>query len=691
MKTLIIAEKPSVAKDISRLMGCEKRKQGYIEGDKYIVTWAVGHLIGLKYPEEHDPKYKKWELEDLPLTFDLADSLKVLPTTKEQFEVIKSLIAREDIDMIINAGDAGREGYLIQAWIYHMAGNKKPVKVLWASSITDGALKKAMENLKEDRLFHGLLQEAEARAEGDFFMGINYSRALSLKYGRSLSYGRCQTPLLNLIVQRDREIENFRAAPYYQVEITYSKGFKGVLIENREKREAAKLPDKKLADQVINVCKEACALVDEIEEGAKSKTPPLLYDLATLQKTMDARYGYSPEKTLEIAQKLYEERKILSYPRTDSRYLSSDLLPEIEEHISCCDFGRFTEIIKNIEPDRQVNPVHLKKYVNDLKVTDHYALIPTSNSKMEEIYDLLSMEEKNVFDAIILSFLAIFYPAYVYIVTDIFVNCHNFLFHSQGTTIVQLGYKKILNMEPGEENAENEKLQLIPELLQGDVLTIDKLKRLDKATRPPAGYTASTLIGAMEKYNIGTSATRAEIIKNLQNPQREYIKLEGRKYKSTELGRSFIDIMPDQLRSPELTSQFEEKLKLINEGKILKKDFLKALEMEFRENLRSLDGSVTGGNEDSLKCPACGRKIYAGKRNYYCSGYKEGCSFSISKEILGKSISEIQVKKLLQYGRSDVIKGFVGKKGNFDAALSLCDGKLNFLFTTENKNNRHHS
>ena len=675
MKTLIISEKPSVAKDIARLMGCQNRKQGYIEGNEYIVTWALGHLIGLKYPEEHDPKYKRWVIEDLPLVFDLAESLKVLPATKVQFETIKKLIGREDVDMIINAGDAGREGYLIQAWIYRMAGNRKPVKVLWASSITDDSLKKAMENLKDDNLFRGILEEAEARAEGDYFMGINYSRALSIKYGRTLSYGRCQTPLLNLIVQRDREIDGFISKLYYEIEVTFSKGFKGSLVTTDRKK--ATFTDREDAVNVLEICKESKGLILSVEKTVKQKAAPLLYDLGALQQIMGTRYGYTPDKTLSIAQKLYEERKILSYPRTDSRYLSSDLMMEIDEHVESCKFGSFAELAKNIE----VNPVHLKRYFNDMKVTDHYALIPTSNPKMGEIYSDLSQDEKNVFDAVLISFLAIFFPAYKYEVTEILTNIHNFLFLSKGTIIQELGYKTILK---DDESKEDQALQILPPLENGESIGFDKMICLDKKTKAPANYTVGTLIGAMEKFNIGTAATRAEIINNLQSPKREYIKLEGKKYVSTELGREFIDIIPAQLKDTELTSRFEEKLKEINTGKMSKEKFLVQLVDEFKVNSSSLTGSIRKAESNSGKCPVCGAEIKEGKTNYYCAGYKEGCKFSISKEILGKKISETQIKKLLENGKTDLIRGFKGKKGDFDATLIIDEGGVKFKFPNKN-------
>ena len=295
-KVLVIAEKPSAGADIARVLGCHERKNGYIESDQYIVTWAVGHLIGLKMPEEHNAKFKDWKMEDLPFIFDINDSLKVLPDTKEQFEIIKKLIHRSDVNYLINAGDAGREGYLIQSWIYRYAGNTKPVKILWASSLTDEALHKAFNNLKEeDSTFQNLLQEAEARAEADYLMGMNYSRVLTLTKSRdvTLSYGRCQTPLLNLIVQRDAEIDDFVSTPFYQMRAVYKQGFSSICIGDDGKPQF--FWDKEKAEKLADSCKGEKGKVLLCEKEEKKKKAPLLYSLAELQKEMGRKYKYTPD------------------------------------------------------------------------------------------------------------------------------------------------------------------------------------------------------------------------------------------------------------------------------------------------------------------------------------------------------------------------------------------------------------
>lgn len=690
-KVLVIAEKPSVGNDIAKALGGGTKANGYIENDNYIFTWAVGHLIGLKYPEEHNPAYATWNLSDLPFAFPLSESLKVLPDTASQFQVIKKLIARTDVDYIVNAGDAGREGLLIQEWIYRMAGNRKPIKMLWISSFTEAAVRDAFNgHLKNRADFMGLLEEAEARAEGDQILGINYSRLLTLTKaapGTSLSYGRCQTPLLNIIVNREMEIAGFKPEPYYNIEITYEKGFKGILVDQDKKKIDIKSKDE--AQQILNRIINQGRVISYITEE-KSKKPPLLYNLAALQKTMGSRYGYTPDQTLQIAQALYEKHKILSYPRTDSQCLSTDLYDEITDHIMSCNFGPFAEYIARLDLD------HIKadkRYFNDLKVTDHHALIPTINAATAQIYQTLNQEEKNVFDAVVCSFISIFYPDYQYSASELLVENAGCCFLSRGTTIRSLGYKEVLKMEPGETDKDDkdDQKQIIPSLAERDLITLDSKQILDKMTKPPARYTVSSLIAVMEKYNIGTSATRAEIIKKLQNPKRPFVRMEKNKYYATSLGRDFISVVPEELKDTGLTERFELQLSQIEEGKLTKDQFLKDLLDDLKGNIEkfSKESSEGSGSEQIRqsrpvigKCPKCGKDVITGSKGYGCSGYKEGCDFVIWKTMCGKSIPEMVAKQLLMKGRTSKIKGFKSKNGKaFEAALVLkADKTVGFMF-----------
>lgn len=692
-KVLVIAEKPSAGADMAKVLGCTERKDGYIEGGNHIVTWAVGHLIGLKEPQEHDEKYASWNLDDLPLAFDLSESLKVLPDTAKQFKIIKDLIARPDVDSLINAGDAGREGYLIQSWIYRMAGNRKPVKVLWASSLTEEALKKAFANLKNDNEFRSLLQEAEARAEGDFMLGMNYSRLLTLTRagtGTSLPYGRCQTPLLNLVVTRDIEIENFKSTPYYNLETVYGKGFKGSLVEQNEKGtyERKDITDKASAEALMNSLQGKRATVKNYKKDSKSRKAPLLYNLAELQKSMGSKYGYTPEETLKLAQTLYEKYKILSYPRTDSQHLSMDLYNEILEHLQACEFGPFKAFIEKIDKSSIKAD---KRFFNDHKVTDHHALIPTIHPDMGGVYKQLTEKEKNVFDAIVSSFISIFYPDYEYDVAEVIIEIDGQFFLSKGTTVKKLGFKEVLKIEPGEtDEEEKEEKQLLPEFAEGDELKVDKINLLNKMTQAPKRYTVSSLISVMEKYNIGTSATRAEIIKKLQNPKRTFMVLEKGKYKSTKLGRDYIRVVPEELKRPELTAQFEEELNLINQGKLGKRDFLEKWEKKIMEdkdilNIDVPEDKVSFTAESMGKCPICKNgDVVKNTKGFGCSAYKDGCKF----QIWGTNVKEADVKMLLSEGKTKLIKGFVSQAGkSYNAFLQLNeDGTVGKIFENSAEN-----
>ncbi|MCD7725867.1 MAG: DNA topoisomerase [Clostridiales bacterium] len=690
-KILIVAEKPAAGSDIAKVVGAKEKHQGYLEGDEYVVTWAIGHLIGLKHPSEHDEKYKKWHLQNLPLSFDLSDSLKVLPDTSYQYKVIKNLIHRNDIDMLINAGDAGREGYLIQEWIYRMAGCTLPKKVLWASSLTTAGIKNAMNHLKDSDLpeFQGILREAEARAEGDYILGFNYSPLLTITraYKQTLSYGRCQTPLLNLVAVRDEEIRNFRSMPYWDIQITYSKGFKGMLVDENGKNKHFR--NKAEAESIIKSCK-GQGLVTLYQNQAKKEKPPLLYNLAKLQQDMGKKYSFSPDKTLTIAQSLYEKHKILSYPRTDSQHLSMDVYDEIAEHLKCCRFGAFTELIDKIELESIKAD---KSYFNDLKVTDHHALIPTIHTDMDQAYGCLNEDEKRVFDAVVLSLIAIFYPEYCYDATKILVDMEGNHFMSQGTTIRQLGYRALFANQANHNKPKASEMQILPTVQEGSVLSVDSSEIIPKKTEPPKKYNDETIVKIMEKYNIGTSATRAEIIKKLQNPKRQFLIRQEGKYSITELGKEYIKIVPPELKAPELTQKFEEDLQKVNKGTLEKEEFLGSLLEDIQTNMdkfianpipdeQKIGYAAMKEREAAAqlgKCPKCGAEIVSGQYGAYCTGK---CGMNVGRA-MGAVLTDAQAKSMLE-GKKTFVKGLKGKKGAYDAYL-IPEGIEEFSYTKDGK------
>lgn len=687
-KTLVIAEKPSAGADIAKVLGCSKKEKGYIEGERYIVTWAIGHLIGQKLPEEHNTNYKAWKLEDLPFHFPLQQSLKILPNTAEQFKVIKELIHRPDVELLINAGDAGREGYLIQEWIYRMAGNNKPKKVLWASSLTDEALRKAFASLKEPQEFEGLLREAEARAHLDYLLGINYTRALSLKNDLSINgkraiihYGRCQTPLLKLISDREDEIKKFVPTPYYEVEISYTKGFSGRMIDAEKNIERFESSEE--AETIIKEMGQS-AVIASYQEEERRTSPPPLYNLADLQKDMGRKYGYTAEDTLAIAQALYEKYKVISYPRTDSKYLSTDLYNEIDEHLKSLNFSNFMAALKNIKQEK----IFDKRYFNDLKVTDHHALIPTINSRIEVIFNELTEPEQRVFSAIAYRFIAIFCPDYQYKATEIITEESGHRFLSRGNTILHLGYKAVLRSD---ENEEKKEMQILPELQTGDLLRIDHSEVLAKKTKAPAAYNVASIISLMESYNIGTSATRAEILKKLLGKvgdkvyeQKAFLRLNKNVYVVTELGKKVLQLIPDQLKDPELTNYYETVLKNVNSGEVELSSFLgKLLEEQKRQIIlfQEQKEEIVEEGKIVIKCPKCGRPIREMEKVYRCSGWNEGCNFTIWRNIAGKKLTPAQAAALITKGKTGKISGFKKRDGGtFSAALSLEDGKVQFLF-----------
>lgn len=688
-KKLVIAEKPAAGKDIARILKVTENKYGYYENDEYIVTWAVGHLVELRDPDDLDERYKKWDIEDLPLPWD--NGLKVKPSGRDQFKVIKSLINRNDIEYIINAGDAGREGLLIQNWIYKVAGNRHPVKVLWASSLTDQAINEAMNRLHDgsEQEFVNLYREAEARAFADQIYGYNYTRLLTILFrppGQKgvLSYGRCQTPLLNLIYERDIENENFKPQSYQEIEIIYTGafGFKGVLIS--EDGKIKKFTDKDEAEALVhNLSQCKAGTVKEVQKEHKKEKAPSLLNLAQLQTIMGKKYGLEPAKTLEIAQRLYETHKILSYPRTDSRYLTNDLYEEIGEHVKACSFGKFEDIVNKIDLSTHSRD---KSYYNDNKVADHHALIPTIGSDMKNNYGKLSDEEKNCMDEVIVSFLSIFYPPYEYDSTRLLMEtAQGCLFLSQGSMITSLGYKVVTGILKVKEGIKEVEEAVIPDLKEGQKVPIEGFKLKEGKTKPKPKYGPGNIIKLMEKYKIGTPATSAGIVKTLLD--RGFVELKNKNYTTTSLGRQLIKLIPPVLKAPEFTYIFEEKLKKVNSGELQKERFLEDIIESVNNNKTRFIESSRGcaiKMKSIGKCPLCNRELIPSPSNWFCPGYneKDKCNFKLWKIINEKQLSDNDLEDLLAKGKTRMISGFVSKKGaKFQASLILeKDGKVTFSF-----------
>lgn len=586
-KALVIAEKYAAACDIAKVLECEEIKDGYIEGEDYLVTWADGHLIGFQYPEEYNPDYKEWRLEDLPLAFDPDKHLKVLPGKEKQFEVVKKLILGEETDRIINAGDAGREGYLLQYWIYKMAGNKKPVKVLWASSLTDEAIAEAFANLHDDSEFEGVLEEARTRAELDYFMGMNYSRLLTLKCSNDVTipYGPCMTTLLNMIIQREKEISEFEPVKLYGVEAEFEGGIKATMLDAEEKELV--FESKREAEEAISEVGEN-GTVYSIKIKTTETKAPVLYSLPALQGAMGRKYKLSPSQTLKIAQSLYE-KKLITYPRTDSRYLTSDLRLTVEKNLQCCRFGIFKAALERCEKLASVDDI----YFDDEKVVDHHAIIPAVNRRMKNEYIRLSDAEKAVFDEIVFSFLGIFSKERITKSVSVTFFAEGYLFRATESIEMEPGYRLLRDRSEKESDFGDFWTKLVKAVENDEkadfLVKVEKCSVKEKISSPPSRYTHGNITEYMQEKQIGTSATMASTIDKLLDEKRPFLIVKNGKYYSTPFGRMYISIVPEALKDPELRGQMEWKLNQVQSGELSKEEVLSELMNEFYDVMENAE------------------------------------------------------------------------------------------------------
>lgn len=703
-KILIVAEKPDAAINIAKAVNCLERKDGYFENAFFVITWAVGHLVRQKMPEEHNQLYKSWRLEDLPFEFPEETRLCVNQATAKQYNIIKNLIHRPDIDVVYNGGDAGREGLLIQMWIYRMAGNKKPVKHIWSDSLTEEKLKKCIFSPKEDTIeFKRLLDEAEARAIGDYDMGINISRLLTLIYGTNqtvVKWGRCKGRTLDEIVQRDMAIENFKPETFYR--ITPETELRGSIIKwgvYNDNNEKVLYDTEQEAEAAVRGLRYEMVTVQRVVKEEKHSTAPLLFNLAKLQAYMGTNYEFTPTKTLDICQALYE-KKILSYPRTDSQYLSSDVMNELDRHVASINFGAYSKIVEKI------NRVAPKKYCNDKKVVDHHALIPTINNNIEEIYNGLSGAEKCVYDVICKRFLAIFMHDYVCDSTIVNAKWGEFNLQVSGKVTKHLGWKELLgNNKEEEQDKGEEKEQILPSFIEGMQYRISNAEVKKVVTSAPPHYTTAALIEYMEKHSIGTSATRNQIIDELQDiksGKNIYIYFDGKKYVSTTLGRKVCAVIPEELKSIEFVQKFEENLQAIGNGELSKEEFLSKIHSDIRmyvekytnmQETVSIDRESCAADDDMiLKCPRCKGVMRKHLKGWGCSNFRNEtnkCNFFISQPFASKTLSDTIVKELVEKGVTRKLKNFVGKNGKFDACLYIAeDWTVKFKFDSKSKSYR---
>ena len=593
-KTLVLAEKPSVGRDIARVLECKNDKNGYIEGSKYIVTWALGHLVTLADPENYDQKYKAWNIDELPI---LPNHLKtvVIKKTSKQFNIVKSQINRDDVGKIVIATDAGREGELVARWILQKCNTNKPLKRLWISSSTDKAIKDGFKNLKEASKYENLYNSAIARAEADWIVGINATRALTTKFNAQLSCGRVQTPTLAMIHKREEEIRNFTPREYYTLEVKTKISNEIVKFTWQDKKNLTSTFSKDKIDNIYNKIKNKDLEIVEVNKVDKKKYSPGLYDLTELQRDANKIYGFSAKETLSIMQKLYEHHKVLTYPRTDSRYLTSDIVDTLKDRIKAVNVSDYSKVCnKLLKSNIKVN----KSFVDDSKVSDHHAIIPTE----ERVFiSNLSEKERKIFDLVVKRFLSVLCPPFEYTETKVKGNVEGEIFVAKGNKINSLGWKETYKDLDDEENYES-----MPNISKNSILKIDDIKVKVGKTNPPTYLNEATLLTAMEKNNLGTVATRADIIEKLFNSF--LIEQKGKDILITSKGKQLLDLVPTELRTPELTSSWEKKLQDISKGKLNKNIFIKEMKDYSKDIVKEIKNSDSKFKHDNLtknRCPEC--------------------------------------------------------------------------------------
>lgn len=615
-KSLVIAEKPSVARDIARVLKCTKKGNGSLEGDKYIVTWALGHLVTHADPEQYDVKYKEWKMEDLPI---IPEPFKLVPIrqTTKQFNAVKTLLNRQDVNEVIIATDAGREGELVARWILAKAKSRKPIKRLWISSVTDQAIREGFNNLKDGRKYDHLYEAAVARAEADWIVGINATRALTVKYNAQLSTGRVQTPTLAMIANREQQIKNFKPKTYYGLQaltntVTFTWHEKGT-------NQTQSFQKEKMEQLLKSLDSVKTGEVIDVKTTPKRTPAPHLFDLTELQKEAHKRYGWSAKETLSTLQNLYERHKIVTYPRTDSKHLTSDMKSTFTDRIKASAVGDYrvaaNKILSKGTPQAQ------KGVVNDALVSDHHAIIPT-----EEVVNLraLSDKEYKLYDLIVKRFLAVFYGAYEYDQTVVTLKVGNETFTAKGNTVRDEGWKAVYLQEDEQSNE-----RTLPVFKKGEQVSLRGIALTEGQTKPPARFNEGTLLAAMENPSqfmgdeskelvktlketggIGTVATRADIIEKLFKSF--VIEKKGNDLYTTSKGRQLLDLAPADLKSPALTAEWETQLTKIAKGQAKKADFMRQM-IEFTQksisDIKKSDQKFKHDNISGKVCSECGKPM----------------------------------------------------------------------------------
>ena len=620
-KILVIAEKPSVGRDIARVLKCPKKLDGALEGNQYIVTWGLGHLVTLSDPEHYDKKYKDWKMEDLPMLPKQMD-IDVIRQTAKQYQAVKKQLHRNEVSEVVIATDAGREGELVARWILKKAGNKKPLKRLWISSVTDKAIRQGFAQLKNAKEYEPLYHAAVCRAEADWLVGLNATRALTCKYNAQLSCGRVQTPTLAMIAGREEEIRRFTPKPYYGLQVISE----GVTFTWRDEKSGSYRTFSK--ERITGIEKKISGkklAITKADAKREKKSAPLLYDLTELQRDANRMFGYSAKETLNIMQRLYENHKVLTYPRTDSRYLTSDVVGTIKERLTAINSGAYREFAA---PLMRQNFSSKASFVNDSKVSDHHAIIPTEQAPS---YIHMTNEERKIYDLVVRRFLAVLYPLYEYEETTLAGEIAGENFYAKGNRPLQMGWKSVYENQTEDDEEEELKKQNLPAIQKDQQLSVSNIRMTEGKTKPPARFTEGTLLSAMEnpvKYmeshdkqmaktlgetgGLGTVATRADIIEKLFSSF--LLEKKGEEIYTTAKARQLLELVPEDLRKPELTARWEMKLSRIANGKLNDRNFMKEIRdytVQLVDEIKQGEGTFRHDNLTNKVCPECGKRLLA--------------------------------------------------------------------------------
>ena len=668
MKSLVLAEKPSVGKDLGRVLKCRPRGRGFMEGDKYVVTWALGHLVTLAEPEVYDAKFKRWNLEYLPMMPDKM-KLKVIKQTSQQFRTVKSLLQRKDISEVIIATDAGREGELVARWTIMLGGWKnKPMKRLWISSQTDSAIKDGFANLKPASNYDSLFHAAVGRAEADWLVGLNVTRALTCKFDARLNAGRVQTPTLALIVNRENEIVKFDPVKFWKLNAICS----GFTASRQDSKGNDRIFEKDRADSLLAKLKGKDAIVTSVTRKSRSESAPLAYDLTELQRDANRRYGMSAKDTLRCTQTLYERFKLVTYPRTDSRYITKDMIPTLKQRLQQVAKAGYNGKVQPLL-QKELNPS--ARFVNDAKVSDHHAIIPT---EIPVHLNLLSNDEKKIYDLIVKRFITVLYPPYKYEQVIILLEIEKEIFRATGRIVKDLGWRAVSSIMKDEDD-EEVPTRSIPELVKGQIVKVNDLKLVASQTKPPSRYNEATLLTAMEnpgkfiedeelrdsiKGGLGTPATRADIIEKLIKGY--YVERIGKEMIPTAKAFELIRLVPETLKHPELTANWEKRLGKIITGEENKQKFIadiKQSTIDLISKIKSSQLKFEITNMSKEKCPICGKPMMKFTNKLVCSdrkcGHETGAEKKIGMRTGRKSRKDHQMDKRLlnQYGKQKKNQG----------------------------------